>query len=306
MFIAHECLVCLVRQAAEAGRFLEFPPASREALIRSTLRHLAQCPWEITAPEIAAETQEFLRNLSQNDDPYRDLKEASAAVAEALLPRWQGLLRTAGEPLPLALRLSAAGNLIDCGPTGSLDLAEIESRIDAVISREWSGVDLPALESGLGKARTLLLIADNVGELTADRLLLEVIERRFPHLRISVLVRGGPVLNDATPEDATRCGFPSHWQLLDSRVRIPGLPLHRCPQAVSDLFFSSDLIIAKGQGNWETLDTTPHPDLFFLLTCKCPSVAKTLGTVVGAPVLRRSRFHAEGSASRAEDGGSGR
>lgn len=288
MRIAHECLVCLVRQAVEAGRFLELPAAAREALIRSTLRHLAQCSWDITAPEIAAETQEFLRNLSGNDDPYRAFKEASAAAADRLVPDWCKQIASDSDPLSAALRIAAAGNLIDCGPTGRFDIEDIARRIAVVVEHSLSEDDLARFRNRVQRSRTLLLIADNVGELTADRLLLETIERLHPHLALRVMVRGGPVLNDATREDLLRGGFSPRWEALDTRVRIPGIPLHRCPDKVGEAFRQADLVIAKGQGNWETLDETPHPALFFLLTCKCPSIAQALGVKVGEPVLRAS------------------
>lgn len=239
-------------------------------------------------PEITAETQEFMRNLLVNDDPYKAVKEASTRVAMALLPSWQARAASDGDPLGWALRLSAAGNLIDCGPTGRLNVEEIDQRIQCALQRPIPIEDVETFRNRLEKASNLLLIADNAGELVADRVLLEVIERRRPGLPITVMVRGGPVLNDATREEIRSSGLPGHWSIIDTHARIPGLPLRRSPAEVVDAFRRAGLIIAKGQGNLETLSEIDHSGLFFLLTCKCPSIAGILKTTVGTAVLRQS------------------
>ena len=166
------------------------------------------------------------------------------------------------------------------------DIGEIARNIGNAVRSPLDGADLRFLRAELASARHLLLVADNVGELTADLLLLETIERLFPNVAPTLMVRGGPVLNDATREDLERSGFHSKWPVIDSGQRIPGLPLHRCTNALVEAFNAFDLVIAKGQGNWETLDEARHPGLFFLLTCKCPSVARSLNARLGTPVLR--------------------
>ncbi|NLI78798.1 MAG: DUF89 family protein [Candidatus Riflebacteria bacterium] len=281
-----DCLVCLCRQAVEAGRFLDLTREVREGLIRQTLAHLAGRSWDVSPPEIAAETQEFMRRLSGNDDPYRAIKQASTEAALALWPRWEAKALSHPDPLAWALRLSAAGNLIDCGPTGSLDLAAIRQRMDFALRQPFGVVDLEPLRDLLAKAGRLLLLADNAGELVADRLLLEVIERARPGLPITVMVRGGPVLNDAIREDAVASGLPARWSIADSGARIPGFPPAAVSPGAREAFRQADVVIAKGQGNWETLGAVPHAGLFFLLTAKCPAVAAGLDVETGAAVLR--------------------
>ncbi len=280
-----DCLVCLVRQAVEAGRFLDLPETVRQALIRNTLAHLAQQNWEVSAPELAAEAQEYLRNLAHNDDPYLDVKRASTQAALRMYPEWKRLTQAANDRFLRTLRLSAAGNLIDCGPTGRLDLDEVTRRLYLALDEPFARQDFGLLQQQLTQARLLLLIADNAGELVADRLLLETIEELFPHLEIHLIVRGGPVLNDVTRVDAQESGCSPRWTVHDSHSRIPGLALHRCPESVQKTFYTADVIIAKGQGNWETLNETRHPGLFFLLTCKCPAVAHALQVKTGGAVL---------------------
>lgn len=293
-----DCLVCLCRQAVEAGRFLDLTREVREGLIRQTLAHLAGRSWDVSPPEIAAETQEFMRCLSGNDDPYRAIKQASTEAALALWPRWEAKALSHPDPLAWALRLSAAGNLIDCGPTGSLDLAAIRQRMDFALRQPFGACDLDVLHGRLETARSLLLLADNAGELVADRLFLEMVERIRPGLPITVMVRGGPVLNDVTREDAAASGLPVRWAVADSGARIPGFPPAAVSPVAREVFRQADLVIAKGQGNWETLGTVSHAGLFFLLTAKCPAVAAGLGVETGAAVLRLA---AGGTAGRSAD-----
>ncbi|MFZ2955292.1 MAG: ARMT1-like domain-containing protein [Candidatus Ozemobacteraceae bacterium] len=285
MKIGPDCLVCLVRQAVEAGRFLGLSDDVQQVLVRSTLAHLAIRTWDVTAPEIAAETQEYLRNLSKNDDPYRSLKDSSTMIALTLLPQWQQQASMELDKLAWVLRLSAAGNLIDCGPTGSFQVEEITQRLHFALHQPFAHNDHEVFRQRLNHARSLLLTADNAGELVTDRLMLEVIECMHPELVITIMVRGGPVLNDVTREEIALSGIPEHWHIIDTHTRFPGLPLHRCPISVQEAFHQSDIVISKGQGNWETLNETAHRGLFFLLTCKCPAVADALGVQAGSGVF---------------------
>jgi hypothetical protein len=282
------CIGCLVRQAIEAGRFLGLPEAARHTLVRSTLQHLATCSWDVTAPEIAAATQALLQKLSGQADPYRPIKQASTKLALEGLPSWQAAISQALNPLEFALRLAAAGNLIDCGPTGHLDVAQVMEKMQATLEYPLSFETVADFRECLTCTDSLLLIADNAGELVTDRLLLETLESIRPGLEVTVMVRGDPVLNDATRADAAESGLPAHWRLVDTKTAIPGLVLARSPKSVQKLFAQAGLILSKGQGNWEALEGMTDPRLFFLLTCKCPFIATALGETPGRTVLRRA------------------
>ena len=135
------------------------------------------------------------------------------------------------------------------------------------------------------RSRILILAADNAGEVILDRLLVE----ELPADRVTLVVRGSPVINDATMEDAEVAGLTSLVKVMDNGSDVPGTIAVACSQAFQDRLRRADLVIAKGQGNYETLSEQPG-DVFFLLKIKCPVIARDIGLDLGRNVvLRRNR-----------------
>ena len=126
-------------------------------------------------------------------------------------------------------------------------------------------------------------LADNAGEIVFDRLLIE----QLPIDRVTVAVRGYPVINDATLDDAETAGLTDIVDVISNGSDAPGTLLDDCSEAFRSRFEEADLIIAKGQGNYETLAQSPRP-IFFLLRVKCPVVARDLDYPVGSMVVHPS------------------
>ena len=133
-------------------------------------------------------------------------------------------------------------------------------------------------------AARVLYLADNAGEIACDRLLIE----RLGPARITLAVKGSPVLNDATRVDAEAVGLAAIVEVVDNGSDAPGTILADCSEAFRRRFAEADLILAKGQGNYETLSNAAA-DIFFILKAKCPVIARDLGCRVGSLILRRHR-----------------
>jgi hypothetical protein len=164
-----------------------------------------------------------------------------------------------------------------------LQESKLEEAISECLTADSSQLQLDLFERTLKEAEEILYIADNAGEIIFDRLLIE----RLPIEKVTVAVKGSPVINDATMEDALLAGLPRIVEVVDNGSDGPGTILETCSRAFIDCFDKADLVIAKGQGNYESLSEADK-NIFFVLKAKCPVIARDLGCEVGEMILRRS------------------
>jgi uncharacterized protein with ATP-grasp and redox domains len=220
------------------------------------------------------------------EDPYVAEKRRTNAEALALLPALEAMVEAAPRPFQAAVKLAIAANVIDFGAPGGDADGDLRARFEAALSRELAAggrVCADALEEASGRARRVLYLADNAGEIAVDRLLVS----RFVPGTVTVAVRGGPAINDALLEDAREVGMHAHAAVVASGSALPGTVLARTSDGFRRLFGEADLIVSKGQGNYETLCDEDAP-IFFLLMAKCPVVAAHLGCEVGDYVAARN------------------
>jgi uncharacterized protein with ATP-grasp and redox domains/formylmethanofuran dehydrogenase subunit E len=220
-----------------------------------------------------------LRERTGLTDPYRRQKDRHNQLAMELLPGFRAKVRAAADPFSLAVRLAIAGNVIDLGVNGQLEEADIRQAMDGVLDEPLVG-DLEGFRQAVSEATRILYLADNAGEIAFDRLLIE----QLPADRVALVVRGGPIINDATLADARAVGLHEIVEVIDNGSDAPGTILEDCSVAFRDRFEQADLIIAKGQGNFETLSDVRRP-IRFLLKAKCPVIARHAGVPMGTHVL---------------------
>lgn len=284
MDTALECIPCFIQQALRTARMVSDDPRTQEQLVRDALALVARSDFRVSPPQIAQQMYRRLRELSGVADPYRDHKERFDRVALELLPRLRGVVAEAPDPLEAAVRLAAAGNLIDMGIHGDLDEDGVRSVVDQARELPMAGA-VGALAAAAGRAGRILFLADNAGEIVLDRLLLE----QLPSERITLAVRGGPIINDATRNDVGVTAVSDLVPVIDNGSDAPGTVLSDCSPRFLEAFDSADLVIAKGQGNYETLHDVDKP-VIFLLMVKCPMVAKMLGQPLGSMVIAAHRL----------------
>jgi uncharacterized protein with ATP-grasp and redox domains len=273
-----DCYPCFLRQGLEAARLLGADESRQKLVLDRVLDMLSQVELSSRPPQIADQVHRLVRLLLGDGDPYRTFKEATTREALALYPRLKRLLSEAEDQLGTAVRLSIAGNVIDAGPGQS---GEIRAAVERVLSLPLPSEEMDALRRALAGAPEVLYLADNAGETVFDRLLIE-------SLRVPVVyaVKGGPVLNDATLQDARAAGLHRVAQLLSTGSDSPGTILERCSEEFLAAYRKAGLILAKGQANYETL-SEEGPRLFFLVQAKCVVIAADLDVPVGSIVLRQ-------------------
>jgi len=241
---------------------------------------LPKIPFKATPPEIGREVYRIISRITGNKDPYREIKERCIHQALSLYPELKKLINSSKNRLKTAVRLSIAGNIIDFGANADFDL---EKDIKTILNQDFGINHYQEFCDKLHKARKILYLADNAGETVFDRLLIEEL-----HKPVIYAVREKPIINDATREDAILSGVDKIAEILSSGCDAPGTILRFCSDDFLKVFKSSDLIISKGQGNYECLSEEDRP-IFFLLKTKCHVIARDIGVKEGSIILMKSK-----------------
>lgn len=226
------------------------------------------------APIIQRNLNKTFCRILNIDDPFREEKEESNRVALELYDKWKPKVIESENPFNLALNLAIAGNIMDYGASNSFD---IHKTIGRVIASDFAVDKSELLKQGLKKARKVLYLGDNAGEIVFDRLFIETIMLG----NISFVVKGAPVLNDVTMDDSVQVGMHYAADVISNGYDAPSTILERCSREFQEEFRSADLIISKGQGNLEGLLSENDPRIFFLLLVKCDLIAEILGVKKG-------------------------
>lgn len=275
-----ECIPCFVRQTMETIKLASEDTSLHEKAMREILAILSRMDFNKEPVIMGREIQHLIQRLSGNSDPYGALKQQFNQMALDLYPRLKAQANSAENTFEMAARLALAGNMIDFGIGRMLASAQVSATIELALSANLKG-DIQSLERAARKARSILYLGDNCGEIVFDRLL---IEQLIPD-RVTYVVRAAPIINDVTMDDARYTGMTDRTRVIDNGSDAPGTLLSECSQEFKTAFANTDLIIAKGQGNYETLHASDRP-LFFMLKVKCPVVARHIGQEIGSYVIK--------------------
>ena len=288
MMTSTDCIPCFIRQAAEAIALSGLDCFQQTRILRRVMHELTQLDWQVSPPMVAAHLHGIIREISGNPDPYRSVKDRMNRLALDALPGCRQLVADALEPLHAVIRLAVAGNLLDSGAKNRIAPEDLPQLFATLWDQPLAG-DPQELFHAAEQAERILFLADNAGEIVLDRLLIEVL----PMAKVTVAVRGKPILNDALREDAALAGITALVPVIDNGSAAPGTVLADCSAEFRAHFKRADLIIAKGQGNYETLSEARAP-IFFLFTVKCPLVAAQIGEPTGTMVAKKSALWSSG------------
>lgn len=276
-----DCIPCFVRQAVAASKMVSMPASERERLIRDILKWIGDINMDQTPPAIAKLLHCQMRKIMGTEDHYRAAKDHHNRLAKALIPILQPQIDASNDPLMVAVRLAIFGNTMDLGAKNGIGLADILSELQSAPTQPILG-DMESFRKAVTKAQNIFYLADNAGEIFFDRLLIEQLSAS----KVTLAVRGAPVINDATREDAHAAGLQDIVEIIDNGSDAPGTILEDCSPEFQQRFATADLIISKGQGNFETLNDVAH-NMFFLFKTKCPVISDHTGFPVGTYVAAR-------------------
>ena len=264
--------------------------AVHEQVIRDVLHWAGAMELNQTPPATAQRIHRRLREITGKNDPYRQAKDRLNSLALELIPALRAKIESANDPLVMATRLAIVGNVMDMGVNGNLTATDVRHAMKRALTEPFFG-ELDRFRQAITEARSILYLADNTGEIAFDRLLVEQISSKH----VTVVVRGAPVINDATMIDAQAVGLDKIAEVIDNGSDAPGTILSDCRPEFQRRFAKADLIIAKGQGNYESLSNEPG-NIFFLFKVKCSVIADHIKQPVGTQVLTQSALTRKSSA----------
>lgn len=285
-----ECVECSVRQAdrtfslAMKRKGLEWPGLSAEPNLEEEVRAvLSRVPEHVSPAEVSYYAIEWAMQKTGDHDPYEELKHESNALALDLDDTLIKMVASSKDPLKTALLLSVAGNVIDLGIQKEYN---IEETLRHAMEKGFALDQTEELRDELSKVRNLLYCCDNSGEIVFDRILIETLLDTNPGLLITAVVKGGAVLNDALIEDARLVGLDRVCEVIETGNNKLGMVVEDLSDECRQAYRSADLIISKGQANYESLEHRPE-NIFCILMAKCEIVAAHLGIPYKAMALTR-------------------
>ncbi len=251
-------------------------------IFASALDILSRANSENPPVELVADVHAVIKHKTGIADLYQRQKQSSTKAALALYEKAQETIAQSDDPFETAVRLSIAGNIIDYGITRPFDLS---SEIDRVLQQPFAINHLDLLREEINRANTILYLADNAGETIFDRLLIETINKD-----VLYAVKEVPILNDAIEEDAIQAGIDQVAKIFSSGVDAPGTVLSRASRSFLEIYNNAEIIIAKGQGNFEALSDQTE-NIFFILQSKCDMLSRLIGVPIGGLIVKSAKIN---------------
>jgi len=282
-----DCLGCIAAQALRAARVATDDPGKQHLIFRETVMQIPGMDLNESPAALSQAAYRIAKEISGQEDPYAALKHAQNEQALALEPELRAYLAEAADPLETALHLSAAGNVIDLGVhhAGGID---IHAAIRDALHERFAVDHTPQFRKSLASCSDLLFLLDNAGEIVFDKLLLE---RLREYTNVTAVVKKESIINDATMKDAIQVGLTEMCPVIDNGGPFIGSPLSQVPESFRKRMEAADIIVGKGQGNYETVDELPA-DVFLILKAKCEIIARHMGVKKGQVALISTRARA--------------
>ncbi len=276
-----DCFPCFLRQSIIALRLGTKDESLRETILKSTLDYIQNT--DISKPP--AYTTTFIHKKIRQMlgiDPFKDIKSEYNQIALRLYPSLKTTIEKSPDPLWTSTRLAIAGNVIDFGIFTSVD---IEGALRKALNNQLAVDDYSSFKNAISIADKILYLTDNAGEIVFDRLLIETLIQLGKEVK--AVVKGSPVINDSTMDDAEESGLTEVCDVIDNGSEAVGTILEWTSSVFQKIFNDAQLVISKGQGNFETL-IGAEKKIFFLFQSKCDVVSKELGLSTGSMLLKKS------------------
>ena len=285
MKVTAECIPCYLNQILNAMEKGEFPPAKRAETLAGLLSEVAALDREKTPAENSSVILHKFVQLMEGTDPFKNAKTESNELALEYYPELRQVVLESADPLKQAISFAVAGNVVDLGIFADYDLG---AAVKEVMEAGFEKDDYECFREMLQSSDKILIIGDNSGEIVFDMLLAEILVQR--NLQVFYGVKQSFILNDATPDDARQVGMDRICRVVANGNNYLGTIAERCSREFIEILTNSDLIISKGQANYESLEGTQLAGnrTFFLLKAKCKVVADKLGVNYGNLVFVRN------------------
>ena len=276
-----DCIPCVMQQALRAGRMATADEVKLKQILDKTGELIKTISMESTPAETGAKVYQIVNEITGVKDPYKDIKQQHIKETKAIYPELEQIVAKADDKLLTAIKIAIAGNVIDLGVNKAFDIV---TDVKTILEQDFAIFDYPAFQKQLTASKNVLYIGDNVGESVFDKILIK--ELKIP---VKYAVRAIPIINDVTREDAVASGIDQVAEIVDSGCKSPGVILDQSTPEFLELFNRADLVISKGQGNFEGLSGC-NRQVFFLLKAKCHIISKHLGVAEGSIILKEHKL----------------
>ena len=227
-------------------------------------------PEHTAAPALYYEGRQLILEYipDTEEETYGPIKKMFNDALLSIEDELQAHIDTSDEPLELAIKIARAGNYLDVVCVDNISTDKLMEIIDQCTADRLDPAMLNRFQQDLERSSSLLYCTDNAGEAVLDKLLIRTIQKLYPHLNLTIMVRGGLAQSDITVEDAKAIGLTDLAPVIHTGLGMPGIQISYLPEAQLQVFENTDIIIAKGQGNFEGLGGCGL-NVYFLFLCKC-------------------------------------
>lgn len=282
-----ECMPCMVEQVNKALRLLS-PNISQDRIVdaqQELMKRIGNLDLQNTANVLVGSvTYRIVSEFLGIEDPYADIKKEYNQIALDFYPKVKMMVADSENPIAMAVRASIMGNSIDFGAPTDID---IDREIKELELNDLGGEDnIRNFIEHIENSHKILVLGDNAGEIVFDRIFIETLQEYYPDKKIIYSVRGGPIINDNTMNDAIFVGMDKVCKVVETSA-TPGVYLEDSTDEFVEAFKNADLILSKGQGNFEAVVDIPteHVDVYFLLKAKCDLMTKIFDVPQGTLLL---------------------
>jgi hypothetical protein len=284
-----ECMECNVKQLIKVSSFVNASSDLQEIASRKMFKLLSEISFEKTNPEIMGETWKLMLDVFKTNNPYKEIKSFYNTLLLDSYDDIKTIIEESDNLFMTSLKIAVIGNIIDFGARHKFRKEEVLERIKHYQEMNFAKDDSKRLQTGILEAKTILYIGDNCGEIVLDKLFIETIHKMNTDAHVFFGVRGGPVLNDVTIEDFNEVRMDEVATFISSENIVPGTVLKDSSPEFNTLFQTADVIIAKGQGNFESLSSVKRDHLYLLFMAKCDYVANLVGVDTMEFILQENK-----------------
>ena len=289
MKIQTECVPCLIKRI----RFEAKQSTKDPEVIKKVIKTAEEALDDLYDPNecsitIATKVHKIVYDTLGDNDPYKKLKIRSNKVAQSLIPKVEELIKKSNDPLKTSMLCAVVGNLLDFGIVGASNNPELLTEIFEESVREGLGYDdVDEIKKLLLKSKKVLFFTDNCGEFNFDKILCREIKKFNPDINLTLVVKGEPVLSDATMEDAKQLKFDEVVdRILTTGCFAIGVDFKQLPEDLKKALNETDLIICKGMANYEAFSETNYRPIAYLMRVKCNAIANSMNLPVNINAVK--------------------
>ena len=267
MKLSATCMNCLVQRQMENIRDFE-DEELKSNYMRKVLSIISEANEHETSPVIIAKINKLHQEYFNSPYSFDLLKKQYNLMMLQKEESIWSKIQASSDSLLEAMKYSRIGNYIDFSAMGSIDEDKLNYLLESVHKEYIESSKYQRFLKDLQNANELVYLTDNCGEVVLDKLFIKCISDMFPEVHITIIVRGKMVLNDATMEDAMMVGLMEISDVIDNGTEIAGTCLEQVNNRAKECIEAADVIISKGQGNFETLNGCGL-NIYYLFLCKC-------------------------------------